>query len=85
MTLPTALKRAMRQLVDTIIVDVRRRDGEWMIDTHIDQPGFTAGRYGLMPVEDIELMMRRLQTVEHAKLLAKVKKKAAGTRTLKRR
>ena len=69
---PTALRLAMATLRDAPVVDVRRREGEWWIDTHIDQPGFSADRYVLVAVDDMERTLKRMTTAEDALQLARL-------------
>lgn len=72
---PTALQLAMRTLVDACVVQMTR-DGNY----RIVRGTAPSGRFAVLPVEDVELMMRRLQAVEHAQLLARAQRRAAGIR-----
>lgn len=83
---PTALDGARRVLRDGYVVDVRKGACELLhVDTVMDSPApLYPGRYVMLAVRDMELVLKRLAAVESAAHLRKAVKRT-GIRTLKRR
>ena len=77
MAKPALTTLARQAWTNAFVVDVARGpNGSLVVSTAIDSPAdLTPGRYAMRPVKDNEMAIKRLVTVEHEQMLAKVQKR----------